>query len=463
MAFLGRHLEFNPSDTEGHDQLLAQGRLLLSSNAFVYAVLWISLLRPYPNLLVGSSFGINRVLDLLTLALVLFFFVSRMALDGRLVFPRGLALPMLVFAALSALLPLAYWNSVVLHDEPTGMRDPFELLRFPIMLMVLFFLAQARVDDANIERFIENGYIIPFWIVVLLCVTEIMGVPGISDMKRVLWGQSKNTIAFAVKYFRISGTLENPNWFSLYLNMILALFLFFRRKNLTTVLGILVCTCLIALTGSLTGMVGLLFIVVGYLALATLTVVHRPRTGLLHLVFLAAFIFAGSYIVRHIDNVRVVRSLRLIESKGVLGIESANMRASQARTLIGKYGDDPRLLGFGPSKYFLADVIDNQYVEYLVRYGIIGLCLLLMSYGYYCVAALRLGSKGRSRAIKDYSRFACFLTLLLLIYFTTGEFGDTLRLSVLYFGLVVPVFVLGESQRRNAAILSGMESCYFAR
>jgi hypothetical protein len=455
---VSRHLQFGHSNI-GHHNVFSRRRWLLSSNSFVYAVLWISVLRPYPNLLVGSNFGISRVLDLATLAFVLFFFVSSMALNVRLVLPRGLTLPILVFAALSASLPLAYWNSMALHREPTGIRDSFELLRFPIMLMVLFFLAQVRLDDTSIEDFLEKGYVIPFWIVVVLCVTEIIGVPVISDMKQALWAQSKNTIAFSVRYFRISGTLENPNWFSLYLNMILALFLFFRKKNLTTILGILTCACLIALTGSLTGMVGLLFIVIGYLVLISLRVVRHPRSALLHLVVLLACVFAGLFMVRNIDNVRVIRSLRLIQSKGVLGIESANMRASQVRTLIGEYADDPRLLGFGPSKYFLGDVIDNQYIEYLVRYGIVGLCLLLMSYAYYCVAALRLGTRGRSRTIKGYSRFACFVTLLLLIYFTTGEFGDTLRLLILYFGLITPIFVLGQSQRRIVEISDDTGSC----
>jgi hypothetical protein len=410
-------------------------------------VLWISTLRPYPNVLVGSAFGIDRILDLLTLSIVLVFFLGSLALDVRINCPRSFHLPAVVFILLSLLLPLAYWNSAVIHSEPTGIRDLFELVRFPIMLVTTLFLAQVKVDHTNIEDFIKKAFIIPYWIVVVLCIADIVRIPIVSDIKLILWGQSKNMIAFTYNFFRISGTLENPNWFSLYLNMILALFLFFKRKNVTTIIGIMACIALIALTGSLTGMVGLLCLTLSYFVLSCLRVMRQPLNRVIRLAVIAVFVIVGLYIIGSVNNSRISRALALVRSKGVLSVPTANMRASQVQSLINEYTNEPRLLGFGPSKYLLGAVIDNQYIEYLMRYGIVGLSLMMLTYGYYCIVAVSLRTRSIDKAVKDYSLLVCALTMLLLIYFVTGEFGDTLRLSLIYFGFIMPVFKLAQNHK----------------
>ncbi len=449
MAVMSCSLLSHRFGSECQKVLFPPDRPRLSNNAFVYAVLWISVLRPYPAVLVDRSFGASRILDLITVAFLLLFFMSRLAFNARLVFPRGLALPALVFVTLSVSLPLAFWNSFVLHDEPTGTRDFFELFRFPLMLVTLVFLAQMKVNDAGIASFLERGYVIPFWIVALLCLAEIAHIPVISEMKSLLWGQSKNNIAFSVNYFRISGTLENPNWFSLYLNMILGVFLFFRTKTWSTVGGILTCVCLIALTGSLTGMAGLAFLMVVCFLVNLRRMVQRPLGGMVRLFLVIALIVVAVSGIQQIGNTRVVKRLTLISSRGILNVESANIRVSQALSLVERYIAEPRLLGFGPSKYFIADVIDNQYVEYLMRYGIVGLTLLMMNYGYYCAAALSLSRRSTGGPVKNYPILVCAVTLLLLVYLIAGQFGDIPRLSLVYLGLVVPLFKLAQQDRRG--------------
>jgi len=420
----------------------------VNRNVLFCAVLWICILRPFPNVLVGSAFGIARVLDLLTVAIAVFFLAGRFSLEGKVSYPRGIGLPAVVFLVLSTSLPLAYWNSVVVHGEPTGIRDVFELTRFPIMLVMILFLAQVRVDSTNLRQVVRKAFITPYWIVVLLCLADIVTIPVLSEAKRVLWEQSKNSIDFSYDRFRISGTLENPNWFSLYLNMMLALFLFFEKRTLVSLAGAVTCVGLIAMTGSRTGMIGMLLTTLVYSLMSFLKVARQPLRGSMRLAVVAGLIVAGVYLIGSVGNLRIIQSIALIRAKGILGVESANIRASQVRSLVGKYADEPRLLGFGPSKYSVADVIDNQYAEYLVRYGIVGLSLMVLIHFYYGSAALLLWRRCREQPVRDYSLFVCMLAVLMLVYFATGQFGDILRLSLIYLGFIMPVFSLGQDWGR---------------
>lgn len=416
-------------------------------NLLIYVVLWICTLRPFPNVLVDSVIGIDRVLDLLTLIVVLFFFTGNLTFHVRLRLPRGLQLPLLILAVLTVLLPVAYCNSMIVHKEPSGARDLFELLRFPIMLLLVFFLAQVRIDRDSLRGFIEKAYIIPFWIVAFLSFAEILKVPVVSEVKAILWAQSKNTLSFSSSWYRISGTMENPNWFSLYLNMILALFVFVRGRSLSSLAGILMCVCLLTFTGSVTGMVGLAFLMIAYCIISGFRAIRHPVGGVVRLAAAVLLIAVGLSMVSTVGNARILKAVRQVRSDGVLSIESASERASAAESLVDRYVQEPRLLGFGPSKYLLGSVIDNQYVEYLVRYGIVGTSLLLIMYIYFCTSAAALARRSNDRYIRDYSKCACVLTALLLIYFITGEFGDTLRLSILYHGLIVPIFLLARDPR----------------
>ena len=412
-------------------------------NAFIYVVLWIAALGPYPNVLVGSRFDFGRVLDLLMLTIMLYFFLSGLALNVRFRFPRSIQMPIAAFCLLSMLVPVAYWYSSVLRGEPTGVRDYFELLRFPIMLVVSLFLVQTDLRRTSLPTFIRNAYIIPFWIIVFLCVAEFVGLPLVSNVKAFLWAQSKNTLMFSGRRFRISGTLVNPNWFSLYLNMMLGLFLFFRDKRPANVAGIVACIGLIALTGSLTGLSGLLFLSATYLVVSCRRMIRRPLGGTLRLLFVVGLVLLGFHLMWSIGNARVGNALKKMQAKGsILGFASAEARFHAAKEHISMYQDEPRPLGYGPSKYFVADVIDNQYVEYLMRYGIVGFSLLMLVYARYCVAALSLRARTRDPVVRDYAFLAFILTPLLLVYFLAGQFADNLRLAILYLGLVVPAFVI---------------------
>lgn len=424
-------------------------RLLPDQNTFIFIVLWISALRPFPNILTDSAFGIDRLFDVLTLMVVFFFFLSHLATNTPIHYPRSLRFPIFVFILLTLLLFLAYSNSFLIHNEATGIRDIFELVRFPIMLTMLVFFAQARIGNIDLNKFIHRAFIIPFWIIVLICIIDITQVPVLSDFKHALWGQSKNTVVPEIHYYRLSGTLENPNWFSLYLNMILSLFLFFKRKSIIILLSILLCITLITLTGSVTGMIGMLFLTICYLGFVGLKPSKVPANSVIRMTFLLVFVLVGLAIVYHIDNTRLHRSLTLLQSRGVGGLASANIRISQARNMVDTYLKDPRLIGFGPSKYLLGAVIDNQYIDYLMRSGIVGLILMIMTYLYFVFVSIRFYFNTAEKVVRKYCVFVCVITLLLLIYFMAGQFGDALRLLFLYFGFITPIHILFENHKKT--------------
>jgi hypothetical protein len=54
---------------------------------------------------------------------------------------------------------------------------------------------------------------------------------------------------------------------------------------------------------------------------------------------------------------------------------------------------------------------------------------------------------GTNKTVKNYGLFTGVSTIVLLIYFMTGQFSDILRLSIIYFGFVTLALKLAQNQR----------------
>ena len=341
---------------------------------------------------------------------------------------------------------LTYLFSVVATNMDTGVRDYFELPRF--LIWICFFCLLVSGYSLRLRNCFELAVKVSLIYSTIVAISLWAKVPSLLPFfGEYLYADTKTVIEG--NWIRLAAPFENPNFLAYYLVMCLVYFLFFARTTLRH-LWLFLILALLYFTGSRSGWF------VGALVWITL-VISLPYRGLrkheMRVVigaFLSTIILAGilwSYVDDIAASSRVTMTLRAMEQGGLTHDPNFQGRIDMIESTIAYFVDRP-LLGWGAGKYGVMDVVDNQFGIWLLRNGLIGTLLIMVSLTMYFVCQLQ---STRDRHYKT-GLTAFWGSVFLMLQ--TGAFLDNFRLGFLFFLFTISISLSMKDRAPSRRLLS---------
>lgn len=210
---------------------------------------------------------------------------------------------------------------------------------------------------------------------------------------------------------RATATLGNPNSLAAMLVIIFWLLWMSPRLQRPKVRWIALACALVSLvlTQSRTGMVAFLMGWAGYLVLGQVSLLRR-FWGALIPILLVIVGFSG--VLPYLAGL-----------KGGLEVNSLQLRIKIWNSILNETIKSP-ILGFGPAKTLLHVYVDNEYLLYLYRYGIVGLSLLVLLY-------ISIGCSSYKKRNTPYGVVFWILLGLLVVNLTNTTFYNLQLMPIL--------------------------------
>ena len=304
------------------------------------------------------------------------------------------------------------WQFVV--SNPQTLRDAGEITRpillFLIMLSMVVSNFDAKLIVANIMK-TAMGYCV-FVFIIMTSNFPILGKFFLDLYRDTKTGISSNP----GEYNRFSIPFENPNYLAFFLIIFIFHTLFYEKKSMK-LFWLIPSLYLMYLTGSRSGWIALFLLFYFFFKQNVQFLFAAKNLSKIFLSGVAIIVFLGfnynSISDSFSQNYRIAVFINLFESnKSLLEEENISGRFDMASEGFRLFLNSP-VVGLGGSKD-LIDVIDNQYVTWLFRYGMLGIFLigLLIFTMFITVKSTNLR----------------FLFFALLFFLATGSFFDNFRL-----------------------------------
>jgi len=330
------------------------------------SLVWINLVRLYPGFIplnVSMALG-GRLIDFVLIVSALYILYEK---KKELIY--GSISQFLVFiAALLCMQGLTLLFIGVGNGYELSVRDLFEPYR--AILLVIVFLAAANSKsllDLIFWRRFFLGAIGLFAFVVLI---RVSGISVFNFFVDLFWGASKDKLVLDRFVFRQTGFFVNPNWGGIFLSWSLAFVLFLRpfSRPINLVL-ISLCVLLVLASGSRTGLFCTLLVLVTWF-----TMELKIKGVLLVLVSLFFVFLLADYesIVKLLPRHHRDLMHAIFESRDLTSVGTFGDRIDIWSNALSRYFYDNYVFGVGPFKASVGSVMDNQYVKWLVWYGVVG-------------------------------------------------------------------------------------------
>lgn len=381
-------------------------------------------------------------------------FIAAMAsiaifLLGRRGFPRSFGtLPIAdviwPIVAITVSYITAYAINRYVNPGISGIRDYYEMLRFPILLSGLLLIdvdfsrrAIAALDTVIIASLAWIG------VVFTAFVTQIPFVSGL--LTGPLYGGTKTNIEPSFGHYRMSAPFENPNFLAFYLVLSLTYLLFFSRHRFRywTSLAALVCGFL---TGSRSGWIAMLIVVSLFAFELVGAAVRQRNPRLIGQAIALALIAVGGWTIAGdsvLNSARVASTAEYLKSGQILEDPNTAARIQINKEAWELFVESPAI-GTGSAKYSEIDVIDNQYMTWLLRTGLFGFVMLLLIFGRVAIAQVRAAR--RSNRQLGVASFWIGAGVMLL----AGAFLENFRLMFLFWYFVFAIWP-SDAPRQGAA------------
>ena len=365
--------------------IIASPRALTHGISLLTLAVILNLLRPYPRFIPESlAFHLGgRLFDFMVIALC----VISLAWRRQVLLPVPVRRPMaalLVIFLFHALLLLTW--GVAVRGYALGVRDLYEPLRLLIVALVMVAaLNDHRLGDPRFWRRFWIGAILLFAVVVVIRVTQ---PPLLFTLTDLFMGASKDKFVLERAIVRQTGFFVNPNWAGVFLTWGLAYFLFhFSWRRPSAYFFVLLTGLLIVVTGSRTALVSTA-VVVGFWLLRGAKLAQWAVGLGAAAVLIGAMIWnlEGLLSILPSHQRELVRAVA--EGRSMTDVSSLSVRVEVWKVAMeGQFWKAP-LLGHGSFKSSVVDVVDNQYIKWLVWYGVAGVAMLLAFYVYFPLLAL---------------------------------------------------------------------------
>ena len=401
-------------------------------------LMWISTIRPYPGFFTSSvalMIG-GRGID----ALVLIGATFALMLRGHTAHPYSIFRPLWAISLALWVYTLGLLSYANFAGQTVSIRDLFEPHRLLLMtLLLLFSFNHVPASTTGSWRRLWVGSVLIYFFIV---VSQLSGFDIINALVEQIWEPSKSKYVADLNISRQTGFFINPNWAGVFLSFALAYFAIVPDMSKAWRIIMSVITLfLVVMSGSRTGLVCSLFV------MGTLLFINGWfRTLTSSLIALSLLYSASQYFdlvslfpMHHRELINVVLDQKNLKDVGTFGDRLEIWHNALTTFFLPTYG-----LGTGPLKLAVASVFDNQYVKWLVWYGIPGLIIHLVFFGILAINLYKIYLKKRN----PFSRHALALIVMLLTFLLssiTGAFFDVTQLSFLF--ILLCGNVLAEADR----------------
>lgn len=331
------------------------------------------LMKPSPTQILGATLGMKLFDIIIFFTAIVMIAISVKKINGRL-FRSGPFLFLLIMIPWEI---VSFLHGSIFHSY--GVEDSLEFLRW-LMYMPLLILGFLGAGLPSNRLF--ASFLFAFLILTVFSWLLFFNVGELKAVASVLYDLDKSrgleNISSSVGLWRLSSTFANPNYFGVFLTIAFALLLAFGLlyKAFTLKIGLLILSTplLIALTGSRTAMAALAATLIVFAMLAVRTALRNGRSwGLLAILFLLA---ALPYVVINGYQYLTENFWRFSNIDNIS--ESLGGRTEAWGQALNTVYSRPTYLifGYGSNKAEFQS-LDNNYLTFFVKNGLVGVLLFL--------------------------------------------------------------------------------------
>lgn len=331
-----------------------------------------------------------------------------------------------IFFLIQFLYMTSFIYSVAFNGMPTGARDFFEIGRYLILWGFVVYV--IRHFDDKVRDSVEAAISVCLYYALFVLATFRLHIPVLTPFFRGwLYAETKTTVGDFGGQMRLAAPFENPNYLGFASVLTLCYLIFFSKSRLR-VAHIAAALLVVFFSGSRTAWAGTGLIVAA--ALATYCYQSMVKLNIkyavqLSLVFLVVMVSGPWMYARVMSSGRVVRVVKAMHRGGLQEEANAAHRLTRARDAMIFIRQSP-VLGWGPSKYVTMTYVDNQYLLWVLRNGVLGAGLILIGFALAGANLLRAAWGDLMHAVGA-AVFLCALGVMLL----AGQFFDNFRLFFL--------------------------------
>lgn len=331
-----------------------------------------------------------------------------------------------IFFLVQFLYVTSFIYSVAFNGIQTGSRDVFELGRYLILWGFVVYV--IRHFDDKVRASVEAAITASLYYSLFVLATFQSRIPVLTPFFRGwLYAGTKTTAGEYGGQMRLAAPFENPNYLGFASVLTLGYLLFFSKSRLRTA-HIGAALLVVFFCGSRTAWAGTGLLVAAALATycyQSLVKLNIRYAVQLSLVFLVLMVSGPWMYARVMSSGRVVRVVKALQRGGLQEEANAAHRLTRARDAMVYIRQSP-VLGWGPSKYATMTYVDNQYLLWLLRNGVLGAGLILVGLALAGANLLRAAWGDLMHAVGT-AGFLCALGVMLL----AGQFFDNFRLFFL--------------------------------
>ena len=339
------------------------------------------------------------------------------------------------FLLLELFYVVSYFHAEIRFSAGSGgVRDYLELARYLIYLIfvVLVFFYHPRNSKHLAESLITATLFFSLFIAFVYIVQVPILTGFFEDFLYVATRDDLSQISTGGRV-RFAAPFPNPNYLAYFLCMTLVYLLFFAI-GLRRLVLIAVCLCILFLTGSRTGWLGAA-VLVGFWQMMHIQLALSWRSNFGNLILLVGIsgalvllIFGG-----FLPSVTRVSELNSAIASGDISSVQSFTHRLEHNLFIWDSVKESLIWGLGPSKYSLTTVIDNQYLLWITRQGIVGFTIICLGI-YFLFHRMMRAASGTFHVYG----VLCFF-LVIGIFGMTGAFLNNFRLFLLtlFFAAVI--------------------------
>jgi len=319
-------------------------------------------------------------------------------------------------------------------SEQGGFRDYVELARYLIYLtfamLVLFY------HPRNSLHLAESLVLACIFYSIFVAFVYIAQIPILSEFfEDFLYVATRDDLSQILSGGRVrfAAPFPNSNYLAYFLCMAIVILLFFATGFRRLILFV-ICLLILFLTGSRTGwLTSLVILILWFLAHFKLAVFERRNFGNFFLLTFLSMAILGLIFSISLPSFSRLSELNSAISSGDLrSVASLSARLDHSFYILNSLKES-WIFGLGPAKYSLTTVIDNQYLLWITRQGIIGLIIIFIGIYLFFRRMIRAGDDTR-----DVFGILSFFAVIGL-FGMTGAFLNNFRLLLitLFFAAVI--------------------------
>jgi O-antigen ligase len=273
---------------------------------------------------------------------------------------------------LSMIISILY--GIIFLGVRLGKSDMFELLK-PILYFLFFSFAKSVAIDPKMLKIFLRFNIILFLSLSLIAIIQYFGGGPLFKLFFSLYTPEERVATYVGS--RATATMSNPNDLGMALTIGFALSVFSLDIKLPFRISFYAPFILlfgIIASGSRTALISTIIITLVFIRMQ-FKLGRVTFKSLFFLIYVLAFIVV--FVIFNAD-LFTTTAYRLFLSSDDSAISSLTSRVTTTLEVLGLISDSP-ILGWGVNKIGFAsgDNIDNEYILFLYRYGIVGLLIIL--------------------------------------------------------------------------------------